>query len=139
MDLRNLQELLLKAVVFGEPLPGRAEPVRFPDISFIARQPAIWLVNENLAAPILPEETRRPVRILSSEALHAEARTQGDITYLRFQPPETTRDVILLTLEARIAVGKPGQPMLGLSSIHVKFQRVGGRWEAADAPVYSAA
>ena len=137
-ELRHLQEALLKAVLSGEPLPGSDRPVRFPDLSFILRQPAVILLDENLAGSISAEELPMPVRILSLEVLLEEARTQGDTAYLQFQPAEREDDTVRLTLQAKIATRVPDQPTLGLSGIMVEFQKVSEGWEATGDPVFLA-
>lgn len=136
--LRYLQETLLKAVVLSQPLPGGNQPILFPDLSFIRRQSTVVLVDENLAGPLSIEEPPTPVRILTREALLQEARTQGDITYLRFQPPVREGNVVRLTLEAKIVPHDPTQRTLGLSGVQAKFQEVAGQWEAVEEPIFFA-
>jgi hypothetical protein len=138
-DLSQLQEMLLKAVLLGHPLPGHTPPIKFPDLSFIVRQPTIFLLDTNLSGPVLIEESLKPIRILSIKALLQESQKHGDITYLQFQPPEVMDDAVRLTLEARIATRDPNQQKLGLSSIHIKFLKVADEWKVVDEPVYSAA
>ncbi len=137
--LLQLQEMLLKAVLLGQSLPGHTQPIRFPDLSFILRQPIIFLLDTNLSGPIFIREFPSPIRILSVEALLQESQTHGDITYLQFQPPEVTDDAVRLTLEARIATRDPNQSKLGLSNISVKFLKVADEWKVVDEPIYSAA
>jgi hypothetical protein len=137
--LLQLQETLLKAVLLGQSLPGATRPIRFPDLSFLVRQPTIFLVDKNLSGPISLAESSQPIRILTLAALSQECQKYGDITYLQFQPPEVMDETVRLTLEARIATRDPNQPKLGLSNIHVKFAKVGDEWQVVDEPVYSAA
>jgi len=136
--LRHLQETLLKAVLLSQRLPGGNQPIMFPDLSFILRQPNVVLVDENLVGPVSIEESPTRVRLLSRETLQQEARTQGDITYLRFQPPVGEGNAVRLTLEAKIAARDPDQRILGLSGIQVKFEEVAGQWEAVDEPIFFA-
>lgn len=136
--IRDLQEMLLKAVLLVQRLPGCNQPIIFPDLSFILNQPTIVLINENLAGTVSIEESPKPVCILSQEALLQEASTQGDINYLRFQTPIVEDNAVRLTLEAKIAPRDPEQRTLGLGGIQVKFQEVEGQWEAADEPIFFA-
>jgi hypothetical protein len=137
--LLKLQETLLKAVLLGHPLPGNTQPVRFPDLAFVVRQPAVFLLDSNLSGPILIKESPRAIRILSTEALLQESQKHGEITYLQFQAPEVMDDAVRLTLEARIATRDPNQQKLGLSNIHVKFSKIADEWKVLEEPVYSAA
>jgi hypothetical protein len=137
-ELLMLQELVVKAVLLGLPLPGRTRVIRFPDLSFILNQNTIFLVDENLFGQISLEEPPRPVRILSVEDLKQESQYRGDIAYLRFQPPKVGDDEIQLTMEAKIATRDPNKQTLGLSSIHVKFVKIEGTWIVVDDPVFSA-
>jgi len=136
--LRHLQETLLKAVLLSQALPGLNQPIIFPDLSFILRQPIIILVDENLAGRVTIEQPPKPFRIMSRENLLLEARTKGDITYLCFRPPEGEDKSVKLTLEAKIAPRDPAQLTLGLSGIQVKFQEVAGQWEAIEEPTFFA-
>lgn len=137
----HLQEMLLKAVLSGESLPGHDQPIKLPDQEFIKRQPVIYLADKNLqgSSSSLKVATSKPIRIVSTETLGEESKMQGNITYLQFQPPEVTEDRVRLTLEARIATGERDQKELGLSSIQIAFSKVGDEWEVVDGPVSSAA
>ncbi len=138
-EVRQLQELLLTAVLSGHPLPGGTQPIQLPDLSFVLNQPRIIVVDENLAGPISIESTPKPVEILSREVVEAPARTLADIAYLRFQPPQLADRTVHLTLEAKIAPRNPGQPALGLSSVQVTFQKDAGQWRVVDEPRFLAA
>jgi hypothetical protein len=138
-DLLELQRTVLKAVLLRQPLPGNSEPVRFPDLSFVLRHPVIFLVDENLAGPISIEAAPEPISVVSMEQLLQEVPKYGDVAYLRFQPAGLNGDTVSLTLEAKIATSEQNKKMLGLSSIHVTFSRVGNAWKVIDDPVYSSA
>jgi len=138
-DISQLQSLLLQAVLLGTPLPGTGQPVRFPDLSFVTRQPSIVLADENLSAPISVAGAPKPVRVLSTDAIRQEAQQHGDVAYLQFAAPQIKDDQVRLTLAARIATANPAYAELGLSSIHVGFRKAGSAWLLVDDPVYSAA
>jgi hypothetical protein len=133
--LAQLQELLLKDVLSKQQMPGTAQPVWFPDLPFIFRESAVMLINENLAHSISIEELSVPVRILSQETLLEEARTHGDIAYLRFQPLKVEDDIVQLTLEAKICPRNLGQLTLGLSGVRVMFQKVSDKWQVVGEPI----
>lgn len=137
-ELFNLQELIVKAILLGQSLPGCTQAIRFPDLSFILNQPIIFLVDENLFGYIAIEESPRPIRILSVEDLRQECQNRGDIAYLQFQPSEVRDDEVQVTLVARIATSDPNKQTLGLSDIHVKFVKVADEWKVMEEPVFSA-
>lgn len=137
--LLHLQVILLKAVLLGQPLPGQPQPIRFPDLSFITRQPTILLARKNLVGPIYLKELPKPLQTISAEALLRESQTHGNVAYLQFQRPEVMDNTVGLTLEAKIATRDPDQKELGLSSIYVKFLKLADEWKVIDEPVYFAA
>ena len=132
--LGRLQELVLSAALASRSLPGLDRPLRLPDIAFVLRGPAILLSNENLAGSPAPEGLPLPLRILSPEAVQEEARAQGDLAYLRFQPPMVRDDTVSLTLEGRIAPQSAAHP-LGLGGVRVVFREDAGEWRAVDEPL----
>ena len=136
--LRQIQETLLQAVLLSQPLPGNNEPLAFPDLPFILRQPAVIVLDENLMGPISVADLTNPVRFLSLEAIRKEAHTQGDITYLHFQPPVQEGDEVVITLEAQIAPHNPSQQTLGLSSVRIKFKQINDQWVAVEPPTFFA-
>ena len=133
--LGQLQELLLKAVLLGQKLPGLNQVVQFPDLPFLLQESTVTLIDENLANSVTITKITVSVRILSQEALLEEAHEEGDIAYLRFQPPEMEDNTVRLTLEARICPQNPNQPVLGLSGIQVTFHRILGIWQVVDEPI----
>lgn len=137
-ELLSLQELIVKAILLGQPLPGRTQPIRFPDLSFIVSQQSIFLVDENLFGQISLDKSPRPIRIISVEDLRQESQYRGDIAYLRFQPPEVSDDEVQMTIEAKIATRDPNKLTLGLSNFQVKFVKVEGEWKVVEDPVFSA-
>lgn len=132
-DLREVQELLLRAVLRGEMLPGSRDLTAFPDLRFVMDQPEIVLSDENLAGRLGVEDAPRPVRVAPRSEL-LERGGQEDRVYLRFGPPQSTGDTVMITLEARIVSGDPGRHALGLGGIQVRFQRVGSSWQVVQPP-----
>lgn len=133
--LLQLQIVVLKAVLLGEPLPGQHQPVRFPDLPFVTRQPAIYLLDRNLSGPITIEGYPRPIRILPLDSLLRESQTRGDdIAYLQFQPPEMVGDAVRLVLEAKIAT-RLNHSHLGLSNLQVLFTKTEAGWQVLDEPI----
>jgi hypothetical protein len=138
-EVRYLQELLMRAVITGQSLPGMNRPLRFPDLGFIMRQSAIYLSDENLGGPISLEGSPLPLRILSRESLVKEARARNqDIAYLAVSYRALDENMLQLTLEGRITPHDSKQPQLGLSSVHLVFRKVAGKWEVVGEPSFSA-
>jgi hypothetical protein len=135
-EISQLQNLLLQAVLLGTPLPGASDPVRFPDLPFVTRQANVIVLDENLSGPIT---ISMPVRVLSADAIRQEAEQRADVVYFQFAAPRFEGDQLDLTLAARIAPHAPASGMLGLSSIHARFHKVGDQWQLVGEPIYSAA
>lgn len=135
-ELGELQGLLLRAVLRGEPLPGGHEPVRFPDLRFVLAGPEVLVLDENLARPPEVEDFPKPVRVVGGEDLRDE-RPDDDVTYLRFGPAEEADDIVRINLEARIRP-REGRQALGLGGLQARFQRVGSSWQLAEPPEFFA-
>ena len=129
---------MLRAVVEGAPLPGTARAIRFPDLAFLQRHDSIYLADEGMAGTSVATASPKPVRVLSPAAVQAKAKEGGPLAYLQFGPSRIEEDTAEITLAGRMASPDPKQRSLGLSSMHVKFRKVGGRWEALGEPVFSA-
>jgi hypothetical protein len=137
-EILDLQEIVLRAVLEGVPLPGSNLAIRFPDLAFLQRQDAIYVAGEEMAGRMISGSAPKAVRIVPVEALRAKAKESPGIAYLQFGRARIEDDNVELTLEGRMAAADPRQPALGLSSVHVRFHKVGGRWEVSGEPVYSA-
>ncbi len=137
-DESELQTLLLRAVLSGTALPGAEQPVHLPDLQFVLQQSSIIVLDENLSASASTAGAPQPVRVMSANELRLLTEQQGDTAYLQFAPPDVAADHVGITLAARIATGDPARRPLGLSSIHVRFRKVGGNWVTVGEPVYSA-
>ena len=133
-----LQELLLRAVLLSQTLPGHATPLQLPDLSFILRQPEIYLADENLAGDLSATDLGKPLCILTELQVKQRARQQGDTAYLQFLESKAKNGEVRLTLAAKIAAKDPDKHPLGLSSVQVIFHKTGSGWEAVESPVYSA-
>jgi hypothetical protein len=138
-ELVHLQRLVLQAVLGDRPLPGMTHPVEMPDIGMLRREPAVLLVDENLADRAVVDGLGAPVRVVSQADLRDEARARGDVIYVRFGAPERRGGRVRLSLELRIATRDARQPVLGLSGVQVEFEKTGGEWVAAGDPAFFAA
>lgn len=137
-EIGELQGILLTAILSSQPLPGTDKPVNFPDLAMILAQANVTLADENLGGDVQVKGSPKAVQILSSDELREQARTGGDLTYLHFQPPEVGDDTVGLTLEGRIIPRNPDQRALGLSTIQIRFHKVGGHWLVQGDPMFSA-
>jgi hypothetical protein len=123
---------MLEAILSGSPLPGHSRSLGLPDLPLVLSQPAVVLSSQNLGGPIRVEGVRKPIYIVSEEAIQERAQREGDLLYLRFQPPQSVLGGVLLTLEIRIAQRERGLPVLGMSGVQVTFRQSGERWQAAE-------
>ena len=137
-EVLHLQEIVLRAVLEGKPLPGSSQAIRFPDLAFVQRHESIYVAAEEMKGKVAAGGAPKPVRIVPLAALRTKAKEGGGLAYLQFGPPHIEADSVELTLEGRMATADPKEPSLGLSSIHVKFRKVEGRWEAQGEPIFSA-
>ena len=132
--IASLQEMLLRAALLGEALPGGRGPTRLADLHFILRHPHVCLSEDNLAGKPSAEGLPKPLRVMSRDELKKEAAAQGDLAYLQFRPAEPVEGGVRLTLEGKLATGD-GRQTAGLSSVQVKFRKVGDGWETFGDPV----
>ena len=134
----QLQKVLVRAVLSGQPLPGLTNSTKIPDLSFITNQPVIYLVDKNLPGHFSISDSPKPFEIISPESLKQEIEKRGTVSYLQFQPPEGGDNVVGVTLDMKISSNDSNQREMGLSSIHVKFSKVGNEWQATEEPTYLA-
>jgi hypothetical protein len=124
-DLHELQEATLAAMLERRALPGRQEPLQFPDLQVLTRGGEVLVADENLAGP-LEDVGQHEIRVVSS------AEIENDRAFLRFGPPEVDGDEVAFRVEALVA-SEPGGAALGLGGVVLRFRRSGEGWEA-DAP-----
>lgn len=127
----------MTAVLSGQPLPGSATPVTFPDLAIVLSQPNITLADENLEDKVQVKPSPKPIRILSIDEIREQARNGQDLIYLHFQPPSVGDDSVGLTLAAKIMPADPDQRTMGLSVVQIKFHRVGDEWRIQSPPMFS--
>ena len=137
-EIGKLQGMLLTALFSGQPLPGANTPMNFPDLPTVVSQPNVILADENLDQKVQVKGSPKPVKILSLAEIRAQARAGQDLIYLHFQPANVGDDSVGLTLAAKIMPANPDQRTLGLSTVQIKFRKVGAEWLAESAPMYSA-
>jgi hypothetical protein len=124
-ELRELQEAALAAILERRALPGRQEPLEFPDLQFLTRGGEVLVADENLAGP-LEDVGGRKIRVVSS------AEIEDGAAFLRFGTPEPDEDGVAFRVEALVA-SATGEGALGLGGVVLRFRRSGEGWEA-DAP-----
>jgi hypothetical protein len=136
-DLRQLQQMVLRSALAGEPLPGTGEAIRLPDLQFVTRDGKVLLSDKDLSGRPSVSGAGTPLRIISSSTIAREAKSAGDLAYLRFQPAQVDDDGVSVTLSGEMAASS-GRRSLGLSSVRLRFRKVDGKWEAVGGPVASA-
>lgn len=115
------------------PLPGRGEPVRFPDSAFLAGHDLVPVLDENLAARPAGD-VPPPLVVVSREELRRRAEATDHLPYLRFQPPADLDDRVRVSVEARLAGAGGGAPELGLGGIVVTYADTEGTWQTVGEP-----
>ena len=130
--------MLLTALLSGQPLPGSDTPMNFPDLPTVVSQPNVIIADENLDQKVEVKASPKPVKILSIDEIREQARTGQNLIYLHFQAPEVGENSVGLTLSAKIMPANPDQHTLGLSTVQIKFKKVGSEWLAESDPMYSA-
>jgi hypothetical protein len=133
-----LQAAVLAAALGGRGLPG-GQVIHFPDAMFFARQPEIYVLDENLSGPLPADALPGSVQVVSRDQLAAAAGRRGEIAYWQFRPVVYDGNEVRIGLDGRLTRGDVGGPALGLSGVDVKFVRQGDQWVAAGPPTYVAA
>ncbi|PSB24694.1 hypothetical protein C7B82_26060 [Stenomitos frigidus ULC18] len=135
---RKLQELLLRSIFSGSPLPGAQQPTRFPDLAFLERQPYIAVLDDQLALPFPVEDMPKPVKVLSYDDILREAGSGVSIAFVSFHPPKWENECVALNMEVRLASDMRNGETLGLGGIQVQFHKVSGKWVVAEEASYFA-
>jgi hypothetical protein len=133
--IARLQSIMLTSVLRNEPLPGQAQPVRFPDLAWISDAPRVLVSEENVPGQLDVAGIDKPVDLVPESGIREEAARSGDRAYVRFQPAEHTDNQIRIAMEVRIAPSDPDIPPLGLGGIVATFaQRSDDQWEVIEPP-----
>ncbi len=136
--LRKLQNLLLRSIFSGSPLPGTKEPTKFPDLAFLERQPYIVVLDEQLALPFSGEDMPKPVKILSYDDIFLAASSGIAVAFVIFHPPKWQDECVWLNMEVRLASNIRSREILGLGGIKVQFHQVSSTWVVAEEASYFA-
>lgn len=132
-ELAKLKEKVLKAVLNNQTMPGSNKSLNFPDLPFVLNQPDIYLVDDTIKNNITIEKINKPLQVVSQEFLNQKTSEAGNITYFKFNTKKSGKDNLLLTLEAKV-VSPSNQRASSLTSMQLKFQKVGKEWEMIDEP-----
>lgn len=131
----RLESVMLESVLQRQPLPGRTDPVWFPDLAWITESPTVLVSDENIPdhLPITDTDTR--VKVLPNAEIREAATEAGDRAYVLFQPPEASPGQIRITMEVRIAPAEPDIQPLGLGGISATFvESSAGEWTVPEPP-----
>lgn len=137
-EFRKLQELVLRAIFSGSPLPGAQQPTRFPDLAFLERQSYIAVLDDQLALPFLVEDMPKPIKVLSYDDILREAGSGVSIAFVSFHPPKWENERVALNMEVRLASNVRSAEILGLGGIQVQFHRVSNKWVVTEEASYFA-
>lgn len=134
-DVSKLQSSLLSSVVHQVPLSGQQVVPHFPDLAFILESPKILVSDENVSGKLHLDDLGRPADIVPEQRILEEARSAGDVPYVRFRTPEVREGRIRITMEVRMAASQAAVTPLGLGAITAIFvRRQDGTWEVAEPP-----
>ena len=132
-ELAKLKENVLRAVLNNQTMPGSDKSLNFPDLPFVLNQTDIYLVDDTIKENITIEKINKPLQVVSQEFLNQKANETGNITYFKFNSKKSGKDNLLLTLETKV-VSSSNQRSSSLTSMQMKFQKVGKDWKMIDAP-----
>jgi hypothetical protein len=133
--IARLQSVMLESVLLRQPLPGRSEPVWFPDLAWITEAPTILVSDDNVPAHLPIADTDPRVDVVPDADIREAAVRAGDKAYVYFQPPKQTGEQIGIVMEVRIAPAEPELTPLGLGGIAATFVRATeGAWEVREPP-----
>jgi hypothetical protein len=133
-DIAHLQEIVLKAAILGQRLPGLQKPIIIPFSRLFRHDAAHPLLLDNLSPALNLNNVPEVLRPMSAaEYLSRAPRNPGD-WYLMFQPPDISPSRIRLVISA--LRGEPGSkpPPVEIGNLQAEFHFSGGRWEAVTMP-----
>jgi hypothetical protein len=134
-----LQQVVLAAVLSGQPIGGTAHRAQLPDLRLALREASsVPLSTENLAAGSIDlGALPRPVQLVGAEEAARNAARPDGAAFLAFRPAVVDEGGgVRLTLEVRAAPpGAGAERALPTSAVQVRFRRSDGRWEVAEPPL----
>jgi hypothetical protein len=131
----QLQSIVLKAVLQRLPLPGRSEPIWFPDLAWITEAPTVLVSDANVPGHLPITDTEPNVNVVRDADIREEAARAGDKAYVYFQPAERNDEQIRIVMEVRIAPAEPDITPLGLGGVSATFVETNGEWTVSEPPV----
>ena len=132
-ELAKLKEKVLKAVLNNQTMPGSNKIFNFPDLPFVLTQPDIYLVDDNIRNTVTIEKINKPVQTVTQEFLNQKTSESGKIVYFQFHSKKSGKDNLVLTLESKV-LSSSDQRTSSLTSMQIKFQKVGKEWKMIDEP-----
>lgn len=131
--LAKLKEKVLKSILNNQLIPGSNKTLSFPDLPFVLTQPDIYLVDDSIRKTITIEKINKPVQIVSEEFLNQKASESGKVIYFQFHAEKSGITNLVLSLEAKV-LSSSDQRTSSLTSMQMKFQKVGKEWIMIDEP-----
>lgn len=132
-ELADLKEKVLKAVLNNQTIPGSNKPLNFPDLPFVLTQPDIYLVDDTVRNTITIDKINKPVQVVAQEFLNQKTSESGKIAFFKFSTKKSGKDNLILSLETKL-VSSSDHRISSLTSMQLKFQKVGKEWKMIDEP-----
>jgi len=134
-NLSQLKESILYATLNNQFFPGSNLKLSFPDLNFVLTQSDLYLVDNDVSKTIDIKKINRPLQLVSFDFIKQLADKNKKVIYFEFQPTESEKDTIFISLEAKI-FSASDQRTNNLSSIRLKFQKAGNAWKIISDPTY---
>ena len=132
-ELAKLKEKVLKAVLNNQTMHGSNKIFNFPDLPFVLTQADIYLVDDNIRNTITIEKINKPVQVVTQEFLNQKTSESGKVIFFQFHSKKSGKDNLVLTLESKV-LSSSDQRTSSLTSMQIKFQKVGKEWKMIDEP-----
>ena len=131
-ELARLKERVLRAVLTNQPLPGSDHPLNFPDRAFVLNEPAIYLLDNDIKTDVKVEGLDGPVQLISNETLAKQQEASGKVVFLQFRTSHISENSLNLRLDVKVQ--SAGGRQSSLTSMEMKFARLGDEWQMMDEP-----
>ena len=132
-ELALLKERVLRAILNNQALPGSDRPLHFPDLPFVLSQPHIYLADNDIRGDINIESLGKPVQVTSETALAEGHKASGKVVYFQFRTSGESEDSFKLYLDANVQSAADSRKT-ALTSMEMKFRKIGDEWQMIDEP-----
>lgn len=133
--VEELRARLLGSLLNQEPLPGTAQPVRFPDFQYIQDAPRLLIADDNLSESFAAPDVGKPIELMNEAEVKDLAQAEGDRFYVYFQPASWSNGQVRISLEVRMAPSQADVLPLGLGGVSAVFEERDGEWVVVEGPI----